>query len=135
MLLKNQYFLTELKDIRTVVDEVMRLIFSERRVTEEKTFQIKLVLNELLTNSFKHTKPSKSSPVKLEMELNADAISVTIQDNGCGFDTENWRKPANEWELERLYQDRGRGLLLVSQMTSELKFKRNGQEVFAKIEL
>ncbi len=52
-----------------------------------------LIINELLTNSFKHAKP-ENEKLKIEIQLRkiADNICITVRDNGKGFDPTTSRK-------------------------------------------
>jgi|GEM_PF-175373 len=132
---KIKHNLLKLEDIRETINDVICFVTNERIINEEKEFQIKLVLNELLTNCFKYANPSVEQPVEMEIELGAQTLSLKIKDGGEGFDAHNWLEHLDEWDMERLYKGSGRGLLLAKQMASELMFSDKGNAVFAKIDL
>jgi len=50
-----------------------------------------LIINEVLTNSFKHAF-SQNEQGKLHISLNKENATITIQDNGPGFDSKNIKK-------------------------------------------
>ena len=135
MAVKFKYSISEITDIRTVVDAVIDAVKRECALSEEKQYKIKLVMNELLTNCFKHAKPSKEKPVQVEAAIEANSLSFSVQDKGDGFDvgaTVAYESDRNE---EMIYRDSGRGLLLARQMASELKFNEKGNLALARIDL
>ena len=135
MAVKYDYSISDLGEIRPVVDELINAAKREFLISEEKQFRIKLVMNELLTNCFKHANPSKEMPVEIEAVIDACALSIAVQDHGEGFDADAEISLESSGSDEQVYKDCGRGLLLAHQMASELKFNKKGNLARARIDL
>ncbi|NOX19262.1 MAG: hypothetical protein GXO87_13395 [Chlorobi bacterium] len=58
----------------------------------EKEIHIYRILQELLNNIIKHSKADK---VKITVNQKDDQISITVGDNGCGFETDRQGMPSN----------------------------------------
>jgi anti-sigma regulatory factor (Ser/Thr protein kinase) len=89
---------------------------------------LKLVLNELLFNAVIHGNnedPGKS--VQIRLESKKDFISVSIQDEGKGFDHEKvLNRPKDE---SSLMSEHGRGMMLVSALTDSISFNKAGNRL------
>jgi len=58
----------------------------ERRFEERKEFVIYCCANELVNNSLRHSEAKK---IDLQLIMNEKFISLTVQDDGCGFEVKN----------------------------------------------
>ena len=59
-----------------------------------------LIVNEWITNSFKHAYQDVSSP-ELSVKISrSDALYLEIHDNGPGFRIAQWEKPGNSFGLK-----------------------------------
>jgi serine/threonine-protein kinase RsbW len=106
-----------------ILHEVERLGYSS-----ESIFAIKLTIEEGITNAIKHgNKSDKSKKVTVQFSVDKNEISVSIRDEGPGFDPEGVPDPTTE---ERLALPSGRGILLMRAYMDELTFRNNGTEVF-----
>jgi len=80
------------------------------------------ILRELLDNAFEHgNKKDESKKIKIISEINANILTVSVEDEGEGFTTKIPNK------LPPLNIPRGRGLWSIKQIVSSIKFnyKRN----------
>ena len=117
--------ITETADIRKAVAGVLEDARSSVLLTVEKEFDIKLSLNELLSNSIKY---SDCSHTVMEYDLSDDCFCCRIMDNGKGFCVE-------EIGCAELYGESGRGVYLVRSVTEELIYNKEGNSVFFRIRL
>jgi len=130
-----KYNITDIDEIKAVVEDLLRGVKTSRALSEEKDFQIKLVINELLVNCFKHAHADEEHPVHIDAKVEDDQLSFTVEDMGEGFEHESYNTGEMEDDDESLFSEKGRGLFLASQMTSTLEFNPKGNRVLAKIDL
>lgn len=73
-----------------------------------------LLLNEIITNSFKHAIAHSATPVvTISLKKEEDLVVMTVADNGPGIDPEIFNKP----------QQSSLGLTLIRELTRQLKGK------------
>lgn len=132
----SRYVLTSIDDIKTVASGVLNGVGRHTALTEEHRFNIALVINELLVNSFEHTKPSLKAPVVFEAGMHGRSLKIGVKDNGEGFEydeaLDQISRPVSE---DGLYQERGRGLRLVQALCQEINFSGRGNSVEVRIDL
>ncbi len=70
-----------------LLHNIMEIIcqLEKQRINFQKFFELKVVLSEIITNSIKHNKDSKS-PVKITFYWNKTKFFVKIEDEGEPFD-------------------------------------------------
>ncbi len=95
-------------------------------LSDDETSNLMLLVSEAVTNAIEHGNmldPDKKA--ELTIEVLADKITVTVTDEGEGFDpdelTEN---PINE---DNLLNVRGRGVFILRELTDELTFPDDGR--------
>ena len=126
----SRYVLTSIEDIKRVVSGVLNGISKHRPLNDECRFNISLVINELLVNSFEHTKPSKKAPVVFKAGIKNGLLIISITDSGSGFEYE---KACPSITSESLLKERGRGLTLVRALCQEICYNSIGNSVEVKI--
>jgi len=133
----NIYAVHGMQNIQDTVQNIIEEIRKRTVLSEEKEYEIKLVLNELIVNSLQYAQVNSNTPVSVGTKIRNGAVSFIISDKGKGFEyqdyimnMENHKRVIREDELMK---ENGRGLLLVSAFADELKYNRKGNKVFAKI--
>ena len=111
--------------IRAAVTEAISDARENGLVSEEKTFDIKLSLNELLTNSVKY---SGTGSAILTYCFKEGFFCCSIVDNGRGFET-------SELRCSELYEESGRGVYIVDCIADELRYNKKGNGVYLRIHL
>ena len=99
-------------------------------VSEEEIFGIKLSLEESLVNAIKYG--NKMNPglfVEVSIEAKDDVLSISVKDQGQGFDFENILDPTKEENLERTS---GRGIFLIKSLMDEVRFCDGGSKIMMK---
>ena len=116
---------SELAGIRAAVTETIGDAREHGLVSEEKTFDIKLSLNELLTNSVKY---SGTGSAVLTYCFREGFFCCSIVDNGRGFES-------SELRCSELYEESGRGVFIVDCIADELRYNKKGNGVYLRIHL
>lgn len=136
MCYSSRYVLTSIDDIKTVANGVISGVGRHASLSEERRFDIALVINELLANSFEHAKPSPKKPVTLAAGMDGNSLHIGIKDGGEGFEydqaLERLAQPVDE---DGLYKERGRGLRLVQALCQDMNFGGRGNSVEVRIDL
>ena len=75
---------------------------------------------EACTNAMEHgNQLDDVLPIQIIFEMEGNEITITVLDEGPGFDFENWT-PSDE-----LMRQRGRGILIMREFTDTLEFGRH----------
>jgi anti-sigma regulatory factor (Ser/Thr protein kinase) len=98
------------------------------QLTAEQADDVKLMVNELVTNSVKHASVAPGAPIRVHIEIEGDALRGEVSDQGVGF---RIRPMARERTGESGY-----GLRLVQEMADRWGLNvRDGTCVWFEIDL
>ena len=107
---------------QTVMEEVKARGYSDNAV-----FAIRLALDEALNNAISHgNKKDKTKKVTIEYLITEATVTITVTDEGPGFDPVDVPDPTLDEFLERPH---GRGIMLMRAYMSDVRFGRNGKSV------
>jgi serine/threonine-protein kinase RsbW len=110
--------LEKLQEIRQFIDQAG----SGLGVSEEALGDLRLVVDEAVTNIVLHGYRGKGGAVKIHVGRDGDAVVVTIRDQAAAFDASDADEPQLDTALsERAYG--GMGLFLIRKMTDEAEFR------------
>jgi len=126
--------LTVIDDIKPSVKKVLSCVEKCKDLNEERRYEIELVLNELLVNSFRYAKPSDSEPVILAAEVEDGKLIISVTDGGGGFEYKMSHDGMSEDSIA-LYRERGRGLMLVRAFCEEIRYNIKGNSVEVEMAL
>lgn len=126
----SRYVLTSIDDIKRVVSGVLNGVGKHRSLSDERSFNVSLVINELLVNCFEHAKPTMKSPVIFKAGLKNGYLVISVTDDGSGFEYE---KVCAGMPADSLLKERGRGLTLVRALCQEICYNSLGNSVEVKI--
>lgn len=96
-------------------------------LSDAAVFDIKLCLEEALINAMKYgnrLRPDLS--VELDVEASPEAVRLTVQDQGSGFDV---KKLADCTQGENLFRNHGRGVYLIHQLMDEVHYNEKGNRL------
>ena len=96
-------------------------------LSEAALFDVRLCLEEALINAMKYGNAlQKEVPVEVDVEFDPKRLSITVKDQGPGFDP---AKLADCTEEANLYRNRGRGVYLIHQLMDEVRYNEKGNSL------
>lgn len=109
------------------IDHILRSLLELYGVAQERFPEILVATTEAVNNAINHGNNCDTNKfVYLETKINGDIMSIQIEDQGCGFCEEEVADPT---QLDRIYEQGGRGLLVMRQLSDEIEFHKNGRIV------
>ncbi len=130
MLYDNTIF--NLSETRDAIREFLSSISDCVYLNEEIEFKLKIIINELVTNSFKHASPRNY--VRVLAKLNGTFISIAVIDDGVGFDYAQYRD-VDISEENHIMKEGGRGIHIVDVLSDVLRYNRKGNIIAIKVNL
>jgi len=117
---------SEIKSIY-ILNAISKHILTEMQFSEEDTEQVNLAIIEAGANAIKHgNRNDPDKKVNVQFHVGFDKLTVIVQDEGEGFDTNNLPEPLAQ---ENLLKPNGRGVFAMKQCMDEVTFNNNGSEV------
>jgi len=123
-------------DFRMVIPSTLDEIESVEKLAEKAALKMNfnedekdslaIAVTEAVNNAIIHgNKEDASKRVSIEFAFGGDTLTVTIEDEGGGFDPENIRDPLAP---ENLLKENGRGIFILSSLMDDVKydFRRTG---------
>ena len=112
--------------------EALLDLVGEQGYPEASIFAIRLALEEAVANAFRHgnrNDPDKS--VTLGWTVESDAIRITVEDEGDGFDPDALPDPRAPEHIERPH---GRGVMLIRSYMTDVSYERGGRRLVMRYE-
>jgi len=107
-------------DYLGVPDAVLMEIGSDMDCSKQSLEELGTSVIEACTNAMEHGNQLEDVlPIQVIFEVEGNEITITVYDDGPGFDFENWT-PSDE-----LMRQRGRGILIMREFTDVLEFGRH----------
>lgn len=102
---------TDLKDIKKFRDEFISLL-EERFYDENQIFRLRLILDELTTNSYKHgNKKDKNRLIEISVVFDRAYLLIKVKDEGDGIKFS---------EKTERFSESGRGIDLVKKLSDKV---------------
>lgn len=118
--------LSDLSVVQKTSAKVLALL-EPLSLKETEQFDIRLCFEEALINAIKHGNGLKpGSKVRVTVEADKDALSVTIEDQGRGF---NPKQLADCTRKPNLWKCRGRGIYLIHQLMDQVEYNERGNRI------
>lgn len=130
MLYDNTIF--SLNETRDAIREFLSSISDCVYLNEEIEFKIKIIINELVTNSLKYA--NSSHYVRVLAKLHGTFISIAVIDDGVGFDCSKVRD-IDISEENYIMKEGGRGIHIVDVLSDFLRYNRKGNIIAIKVKL
>jgi len=109
------------------INIVMERLENELSLKEEDHFDIKLALEEALTNAIKHgNKLDPSRFVEASVMTQGNRVIIHVKNEGSGFDHQKIPNPTSE---DKLMKTSGRGVFLIKKIMNEVSFEDQGREI------
>ena len=125
----------DLRIVSCTVKDIIRHLMEVYGTVEDATlFELKVILNELVSNAIKHGNKGDSSKfVKIIVGLTEKGNAVVlIEDSGKGFDYRYFMEEDNSTcDMTDMccIKETGRGILIVKSLSDKMKFNRKGNKV------
>ena len=114
------------ESIKQVVHEAESFL-ANRIGDEDLAYRVVLLATEAVTNAIKHgNKFDPNKHVRFRIEVEAQRIEITVEDEGTGF---NARANADPLACENLLEEGGRGILFMESMADDMWFEEGGRKV------
>ncbi|MBN1820794.1 MAG: ATP-binding protein [Prolixibacteraceae bacterium] len=115
------------------IKSYLQNIVGKMQIKESAFNRILLCVSEAVTNAIIHgNRNNENKSVKIESTLNDSTLSITISDEGRGFDYTGIPDPT---KLENLKKEKGRGLFIINFYSKEIYFFNNGSTINIKFDL
>ncbi|MFH1867524.1 MAG: ATP-binding protein [Candidatus Omnitrophota bacterium] len=114
------------KDIKQAATAIAGL-FKEAKADEADIFDIRLSLEEALINAAKYgNKLDEKRNVYIEIDIAGNKATISVEDEGDGFDHESLPDPTKE---ENLLKASGRGVFLIKHLMDKVEYNKKGNRV------
>ncbi|MDD6000678.1 MAG: ATP-binding protein [Bacteroidales bacterium] len=131
--MKNSISFSSTMDNISLVENFIDTFSSKYDVNADLYGNISIATIEAVTNAITHgNKEISSKMVNLSFELDDNLLTVTVSDQGEGFDYNNLPDPTAKENIEKT---NGRGIFLIRQLSDGLEFFNNGSELVIKFKL
>jgi two-component sensor histidine kinase len=116
--------IASLDQMGTAVSHLIKYTEHSAAINEETRYYLKVVLNELIMNSFKYG-GGDHNQVQVAVDVDDGSLVVTVDDGGRGIDPEAIGHCAD------IYSEGGRGLAIVKGLCSSVQLNNAGNRVTA----
>ncbi len=119
------YKVENINNMKPIISDLLDDVQEKYPLSEEKFFDVRLILSELIINAFEHSNKGSHVDVFFDDEYNSGKIKFIVEDYGYGFshrDIEK-EKPAD------LYDNSGRGIKLVKALCENVAYNDIGNSV------
>ncbi len=117
---------SEFEHLDRIVDETE--VFVGKLIADpEFAYKIVLLVSEAATNAIEHGNGlDASKKVKMDVKVTAAKVTITVEDEGEGFERTTVQNPTSD---ENLLVDGGRGLFFIEEMADEVTYELKGRRV------
>ena len=114
--------------IPKVVEQIMEIV-SGSSCAAGHEFEVEVALTEAIANAVRHGcagDPEKKVEVCVACQPDR-GLMIIVSDPGSGFDPGSIANPV---AAENLYRTHGRGIFLINQLMDEVRYEKNGTEIW-----
>jgi len=106
------------------IEIITNLVSTEERLTIDGAVPLGLIINELLTNSYKHAFPqAKKGAITVSLTENAETFTIKVSDNGVGLPEDFDQNESKTLGMELVF-------ILVEQLDSKLTIENTNGSAF-----
>ncbi len=105
------------RDAARAADDRIQELLDTVDLPPDCAYRVQLVVSELVTNAVLHGyQGATGGPIRLEITIGADRVSVAVEDEGSGLDDDPGRELPVESDATT-----GRGMFIVRQIATEVE--------------
>lgn len=125
--LLNLGFAANVEAVGSVADAIDSTLL-KLQVPEQRRLEIGLAVQEALVNAVVHgCKNDPTKEVHCRMQADGDGrILIVVTDPGPGFNPDRVEDPK---QVDRVFEDHGRGVYLIRELMDEVHFDNNGAQI------
>jgi len=129
------YTIISLSTVRCVIQNIICFIKGSYLLDEEKEYHIRLILNELISNSFIHgNRRQEGKKIQVWVKVKDPfSVKILVEDEGNGFDYQKMIRNCLQHKKMDCLMEGGRGLMLVDALSEEMRFSKKGNRVLVKV--
>lgn len=116
-------------DVSYVRETCLKILDSLKglNLDESTLFDIRLSAEEAIVNAMKYgNKFDSRLPVTITTSIDKNKVTITVKDEGDGFDVDCLPDPTEEANLSKFC---GRGVFLIHKLMDEVHYNEKGNEV------
>lgn len=114
------------------VETFLRHVFEEHKLSNDFFNKVLLCISEAVINSIEHgNKKNLQKEIKVQINCEKKTISVTVTDEGDGFNTNNVPDPTQN---ENILKESGRGIHIIKSLSNNLTFNDKGNSLQFQID-
>lgn len=115
------------------IEPYLKEIREKVEMDDEQFGRVMLTLSEAVTNAILHgNRQDPEKEVTVASRHTGNTLTITVQDEGEGFDPEKLSDPLKE---ENLLNEGGRGVFLIKQYADRVSYSRNGTRLTISFEM
>lgn len=108
------------------VDSFLDTRLREAGFPDDMMVDVAVSVSEVVNNAVIHgNRRNPQKHVTLELDIQADRVSISVQDEGAGFDPDDLPDPVSS---DNLMREVGRGLFIVRAYMDEVHFQKTGEK-------
>lgn len=117
---------SDIKKVKEASEKILRCL-NGRDLSDSFLFDVRLASEEAVINAIKHgNKGEAGKAVKIDCNVKEEAVVITVEDEGEGFDYKNLPDPTRE---ENILKGYGRGLFLIHNAVDKVEFNSPGNKI------
>lgn len=107
--------------------EQLLVALAESKWEGRDLFHIQMAIEEAMVNAVTHgNKKAANKQVEIDFKVSATSVYLRVKDEGAGFCPDDLPDPRDDDNLECTH---GRGVMLIQEMMSEVRYNEVGNEV------
>lgn len=116
----------DFKKVKEVSGRILGCL-NKKQANESFLFDVRLACEEAMINAIKYGNKSKGDKaVTITCDITKQAVVITVEDEGRGFDYRNLLDPTQD---ENLLKTGGRGLFLIHHIMDKVEFNSKGNSI------
>ncbi|MBN2097401.1 MAG: ATP-binding protein [Candidatus Omnitrophica bacterium] len=116
-------------DLKRIKEASLKILagLEKKQLDQGFLFDLKLACEEAMINAVKYgNKSNKDKTVSISCDIRDDAVVVSVEDEGNGFD---YRALPDPTSGENITKTRGRGIFLIRQLMDKVEFNSPGNRI------